>query len=43
MTDMLGRSFNTDYGYVQNRNHPSPKVLCEIARILNINPKELLS
>jgi putative transcriptional regulator len=38
----LGKSFNTVNGYVQNRNQPSLEVLYEIAKILNVNPKDLL-
>tara|TARA_R110001583_G_scaffold195514_2_gene374796 strand:- start:74 stop:265 length:192 start_codon:yes stop_codon:yes gene_type:complete len=42
LADKLGKSFNTVNGYVQNRTQPSLEVLYEIAKILNINPKELL-
>ena len=41
LAEQLGKSFNTVNGYVQNRKQPSIEVLYEIAKILNINPKEL--
>jgi putative transcriptional regulator len=42
LADKLGKSFNTVNGYVQNRNQPSLEVLYDIAKILSVNPKELL-
>jgi len=42
LADRLGKSFNTVNGYVQNRNQPSLEVLYDIAKILSVNPKELL-
>ena len=42
LAEKLGKSFNTINGYVQNRNQPSLEVLYEIAKILDVNPKELL-
>lgn len=42
LADQLGKSFNTVNGYVQNRAQPSLEVLYEIAKILNVNPKDLL-
>ena len=42
LAERLGKSFNTVNGYVQNRNQPSLEVLYEIAKILNVDPKELL-
>ena len=42
LAEKLGKSFNTVNGYVQNRNQPSLEVLYEIAKILDVNPKELL-
>ncbi len=38
----IGKSYNVMNGYVQNRNQPSLEVLFEVARVLNIDPKELL-
>ena len=42
LAERLGKSFNTVNGYVQNRTQPSLEVLYEIAKILNVDPKELL-
>ncbi len=42
LADKLGKSFNTVNGYVQNRTQPSLEVLYEIAKILEVNPKDLL-
>ena len=42
LAEQLGKSFNTVNGYAQNRKQPSLETLYEIARILNVNPKELL-
>lgn len=42
LAEKLGKSFNTVNGYVQNRNQPSLEVLYDIAKILSVNPKELL-
>jgi len=42
LAEQLGKSFNTVNGYVQNRKQPSLETLYEVAKILNINPKELL-
>lgn len=42
LAEKLGKSFNTVNGYVQNRAQPSLEVLFKIAKILNVNPKELL-
>jgi transcriptional regulator with XRE-family HTH domain len=42
LAEKLGKSFNTINGYVQNRKQPSIEVLYEIAKILNIEAKELI-
>ncbi|WP_127139953.1 helix-turn-helix domain-containing protein [Flagellimonas marinaquae] len=42
LAEKLGKSFNTVNGYVQNRNQPSLEVLYAVARILNVDVKELL-
>ena len=42
LAEQLDKSFNTVNGYVQNRKQPSLETLYEIAKILNVNPKELL-
>lgn len=42
LAQQLGKSYNVVNGYVQNRAQPSLEVLYEIARILDMDPKELL-
>ncbi|WP_010516912.1 helix-turn-helix domain-containing protein [Croceivirga radicis] len=42
LAEQLGKSYNMVNGYVQNRQQPRLEVLYEIARILDVNPKELL-
>ncbi len=42
LADQLGKSYNVVNGYVQNRNQPSLEVLYEIAKILDVDVKELL-
>ena len=41
--ERLGRSFCIVNSYVYNRRQPNPDVLFEIAKILNVVPKELIS
>ena len=42
LANKLGKSYNMVNGYVQNRQQPRLEVLFEIAKILNIDPKELV-
>ncbi|MAM23117.1 helix-turn-helix transcriptional regulator [Croceibacter atlanticus] len=42
LAQQLGKSYNVVNGYVQNRAQPSLEVLYEIAKILNVEPKDLL-
>jgi len=42
LAEKLGKSFNTVNSYVQNRTQPSLEVLFAIAKILNVDAKELL-
>ena len=42
LAEQLGKSFNTVNGYVQNRAQPSLEILFKIAKILNVEPKDLL-
>ena len=42
LAEQLGKSYNMVNGYAQNRQQPRLEVLYEIARILNVTPKELL-
>lgn len=42
LAERLGKSFCIVNSYVYNRRQPSLEVLFEIAKILNVNPKELI-
>jgi putative transcriptional regulator len=42
LADQLGKSYNVVNGYVQNRNQPSLEVLFEIAKILDVDVKDLI-
>jgi putative transcriptional regulator len=42
LADQLGKSYNMVNSYAQNRRQPSLEVLFEIARILGVDPKDLL-
>ena len=42
LAEKLGRSFCIVNSYVCNRRQPSLEVLFEIAKILNMDPKELI-
>lgn len=42
LADQLGKSYNMVNGYVQNRQQPRLEVLYEIARVLNVQVKDLL-
>ena len=42
LAEQLGKSYNMVNGYVQNRQQPRLEVLYEIARILDVEVKELL-
>ena len=42
LANKLGKSYNMVNGYVQNRQQPRLEVLFEIAKLLNIDPKELI-
>ena len=43
LADRLGKSFCIVNSYVCNRRQPSLEVLFEIAKILNVDPKELIN
>lgn len=43
LCDQLGKSYNMVNSYVQNRRQPSIQQLFEIARILDVEPRELLT
>lgn len=42
LAETLGKSYNMVNSYAQNRRQPSIEVLFEIAKILKVDPKELL-
>jgi len=42
LAEKLGKSYNMVNSYVQNRRQPSLETLFEIAKILNVEPKELV-
>jgi len=42
LAEKLGKSFNTVNSYLQNRQQPRIEVLFKIAKILNVEPKELI-
>ena len=42
LAEKLGKSYNMVNGYVQNRQQPRPEVLYEIAKILDVDPRDLL-
>lgn len=42
LAEMLGKSFNSVNSYVQNRQQPRLEVLNEIAKILDVDIKDLI-
>ena len=42
LAEKLGKSYNMINSYVQNRQQPGLEVLYNIAKILDVNPKDLL-
>lgn len=42
LAEKLGKSYNLVNGYVQNRQQPRIEILFKIAKLLNIDPKELI-
>ena len=43
LAEKLGKSFNTVNSYVQNRQQPRLQVLDQIAKILDVNLKDLIA
>lgn len=43
LAEQLGKSYNMVNAYVQNRQQPRLEVLFEIARILQVDARELIS
>ncbi|WP_435380188.1 helix-turn-helix transcriptional regulator [Echinicola jeungdonensis] len=42
LAEKLGKSYNMVNSYVQNRQQPRLEILFEIAKILDVDPKELI-
>lgn len=42
LAEKLGKSYNMVNGYVQNRQQPRLEILYEIAKIFEVNAKDLL-
>ena len=42
LAEKLGKSYNMVNGYVQNRQQPRLEVLAEIAKVLDIDVKDLI-
>ena len=42
LAEKLGKSYNMINGYVQNRRQPSLKSLFEMAKLLNVEAKDLI-
>lgn len=42
LSEKLGKSYSQVNGYVQNRNQPRLEVLFQIARLLDVDVKELI-
>ena len=42
LAEQLGKSFSVVNAYVCNRRQPSLEVLFDIAKILQVNPKDLI-
>ena len=42
LAEKLGKSYNMVNGYVQNRQQPKLEILFEIAKILEVDPKDLI-
>ncbi len=43
LCEKLGKSYTQVNGYVHNRNQPRLEVLFQIAQLLNVQPKELIT
>lgn len=43
LSEKLGKSYNMVNSYAQNRRQPSLEILFAIAKILKVNPKELIN
>jgi transcriptional regulator with XRE-family HTH domain len=43
LAEQLGKSYNMVNSYIQNRQQPRIEILYDIARILNVEAKDLLT
>ena len=43
LAEQLGKSYNMVNSYIQNRQQPRLEILFDIAKILNVEAKELLT
>ena len=43
LAEKLGKSYNMVNSYVQNRRQPSIEILYDIAKLLKVDPRELLN
>lgn len=43
LAEKLGKSYNMVNSYIQNRQQPRVEILFEIAKILDVQPNELLT
>lgn len=43
LSEKLGKSYNMVNSYAQNRRQPSIEILFDIAKLLKVSPRELLS
>jgi len=43
LSEQLGKSYNMVNSYIQNRQQPRIEILFDIARILNVEAKDLLT
>ncbi len=43
LAEKLGKSYNMVHGYVSNKRQPSIEVLYEIAKLLQVEAKDLLN
>jgi transcriptional regulator with XRE-family HTH domain len=42
LAEKLGKSYNMVNGYVKNRQQPRLEIIFEIAKILDVDPKDLI-
>jgi len=42
LAEQLGKRYTMVNGYAQNRQHPKPEILFDIAQILEITPQDFI-